>query len=198
MPLYRWVNDPPVVEVQLQDVSGVVQAFQDSVRGIAGNPGEYGAFSASKASDSIDISDGFKNQFNGALAQQLARRAGRRVFRYDLDGGPVGLIDISIRAGDVYVEHVVGHAGTENAGDILIEYIIRFSPVNPPVVRLFAATDAAANAYRRIGFVNDNAQNGSGPMTLDLGTQHGLSKWSYVGNRWKLTAAVNLGYMTNA
>lgn len=197
MPIYTWITDAPIVAVPLDQVSAYVTRFQNSVAPIRDAPQVYGAFSASKAGDSIDISDGFKDSFDSLFKRQIAKN--RRVYAYMLDGLPVGLIDISLRPGDVFIEHVVGHAGTENAGDVLIEYVLQFSPVSPPVVALFAATEAAFRAYKKIGFVETTKGTTRGGMVLDLKTDTAKALWTLLGgNRYKLTAAVAMGYLTNA
>jgi hypothetical protein len=201
MPIYTWINEPPIVEIPLEDVQLAVVSFQRSLNDIKDNPGEYGEFSAAKARAAIDIADGFKNAFDTPFKRSLANRRGvaRRVFGYQLDGLLVGLIDIAIRTDCVFIEHVVGHAGTENAGDILIEHVLQFSPIDPPVAKLSAAGEQPFNAYKKIGFVGDSGgSQTTGPMTLDLSRPPGSEKWTLVGGRYKLTSAVALGYMTNA
>jgi hypothetical protein len=199
MPIYTWITDPPIVEVPLDQVFNYVTRFQSSVQPVKEAPGDYGVFSAAKAGDSIDISDGFKNSFDSEFKRRLVRRTKRAVYAYMLDGLPVGLIDISVRSDDLYIEHVVGHAGTENAGDVLIEHVLQFSPVSPPVVELFAATEAAFKAYKKLGFVAQTQGATSGGMILDLKTEAAKGLWTpRGGNRYKLTSGLALNYLTNA
>jgi hypothetical protein len=195
MPIYTWINDPPIEEIPLAKAAEAVRSFQESLRPIAAGVGVYGEFTATKAGAAIDIAGGI-NQYKTPLALSLGARK-KRVFGYKLDGLWVGLIHIDIWEDCVYIDHVVGHAGTENAGDILIEHVLQFSPKKPPVAELFAATEQAFKAYRKIGFEEKSSGAKSGGMKLDLGSEYGGKFWTQSNGRYKLSSAVALGYLTN-
>lgn len=53
-------------------------------------------------------------------------------------------------------------------------------------------------AYKKIGFVETTKGTKSGGMVLDLNTDAAKALWTPLGgNRYKLTAAVAMGYLTN-
>ena len=197
MTIYTWITEPPVVEIPLNDVKTYVTEFQEGLKGFVA--ADVGEFTAAKATAAIEISNGFKDSFDSPMQRELAKRTKQHVFGYRLDGIMVGLIHITIRPGDVYIEHVVGHAGTENAGDILIEYILQFSPVDPPIAALSAAGTQPFNAYKKIGFLPHDPKQTSGSMTLNLNTDYAKGFWTRRGpKQYKLSSAIHLGYMTNS
>lgn len=198
MPGYTWINDPPIVEVPHNEVQQLVKDFNKGQKPIGENPDVFTERYANKANDAIGIADGMGKNFDAlSIALKKHKKAEEKVFKYVLDGVAVGVIHITIEADYVYIDHVVGHAGAENAGDILIEYILRHSPVNPPKVKLFAATKAAFNRYKTLGFVPNEKNADKGGMTLDLSRKPGSDAWKKVNNKWKRARYANVGYLTN-
>ncbi|HUZ62678.1 MAG TPA: hypothetical protein VMU82_03090 [Acetobacteraceae bacterium] len=187
---YEWITDSPVLEVEIEMVEIYASVWADRIAEIKNAPGTYGAdlVRLARQSESIlaslvahaDAEERSVQQFAGRsfYDKMLMMRNDRcKVFGYPLDGIYVGFIMVELdTSSTIKVAWVVSHPLVENAGDILIEYVLRLR--QNPTIRLVAASTDAANKYARLGF----AASG---MHMVLDPSRCPNQWERIGGQWR-------------
>ncbi len=211
----EWINDPPVDQVEASHVAAVAKAFALRLRTFDWEEDRAAGVHAAALAASARLSDarsaglGRKARSAEAMVEMIASEFSRtvppadaRVFIYRLAEGAegiAGIIQVTIEAKALKIDYLAAHPLAENAGDILIEYVLRLAPSDPPLVTLIAADQEAMERYLQLGFVS------VGPIRVLMELRLGPDSpdWHRVGGTWRRTRSSTgkvykqMKYMTN-
>ncbi len=172
---YTWVDDAPVVALPPYEVEGRAKRLIEIYKAWGGG-GEGRIVNTDHIAGLIEK----KGPQKGAS------------FEYRLAGEPLALMTVNFQTYD-YVEiiYLVAHPGTENAGGIMVEYLLNLIErlnddhgfgLVPNMVKLESLNEDATAAYEALGFTVTKA--GMYPdMQLDADAS---DKWERVGEKWRL------------
>jgi hypothetical protein len=134
---------------------------------------------------------------------EIRSEENKMAMAYFLDDLPVGLITLSQNSayGDVVqeiipqVDEFVTHPLTQQAGEILLERVVKMSVLIGGKGRcILYPLNNARGAYRAMGFKNVDHEGFSSMMLLDPADSD--SKWVKVGETWKFAKSKNAKYVT--
>jgi hypothetical protein len=188
VPVYDWVNDPPVVFVQWAEVATRVQTFQSNLVNYGVVPG------GTDLSVRMNAHSDGAQEIAGLIVTQF-REPERPVFEYRVAGQPIALMQIDIRGsgGMLEIKNVATHPGTEGAGGIMMEYALnkvtsyndqmqqhaKTNAFAPGHLYLETYNAASTAAYLALGFTVYSGRK----MILDAANS---VKWGQINGKWRL------------
>ena len=112
-------------------------------------------------------------------------------FGYYIAGQPIAVLSISEYA---YIEDLVTHPGSANAGGIMIEYAVNISEEElgeEGKLELYALDDDAQRAYQALGFEGKTSTTDKS-MKFD---PRNTDKWAKVGGKWCIAKYSGMKYV---
>lgn len=162
---YRWVNDPPIRQVESAAFGGFIAHMRQSLATWGGN---------------IENQNKVLDLMGHCLEDEECR-----FYAYIIDGAPAALMVMSGGMAKK-LDELVGHPGAEGAGSIMVEHAVNLAGGN---LSLDSLNTASTNFWRdsmgfeRTGDLNVPGEVGSCKMRLQALRS---DKWVRVANRWRL------------
>jgi hypothetical protein len=180
---FQNIADNPAIELSnLEDILDSLNKYFINDLEEYKDTNEYGEYIADKANGCISLAQSMKI-FISAQSHKVGDIM--RIFALPLLGQYVGMAAVKkLTDGSAYIEHIVGHPGFDNAGDILIEKILNredlFNEKTNPIIKLEAADIETERRYLDLGF--SKPTNGDF-LILNLNKKNRI--WSQIDGNWK-------------
>jgi hypothetical protein len=196
-----WVTTPPVFEVASSNLVARFQVLMFTLRGWMTEVGTTGLLDEDIcASDKRSPKRTRQELWNSRISSttrllDLMDKSFEKpasdyyIAEYRLKGAAIGLI-VAKRQSPVYIEYLLTHPGSQGAGGILIEHIIRKSIKEwggHGNIELDSLDEDSSFAYQALGFTMNEANcTGGGEMTL---TPASSPTWKLVDGVYVLAKA---------